>query len=184
VNTIAEKEALAERLRHQAFHDALTGLPNRALFHDRLQHALDRGQRQGEGVALLFIDLDGFKAINDVLGHEAGDRVLQEVAHRLQGAVRTSDTVARLGGDEFGVLLEETTGPAEAEEAMARIRDALDAPLQAAGRAVTMTASLGAAFAGPHDDADALLRVADTAMYEAKREVKEHAAAASVPSRD
>jgi diguanylate cyclase (GGDEF)-like protein len=172
--TIAEKEALADQLRYQAFHDSLTGLPNRALLLDRLRHALERGRRAQERVGLLFVDLDDFKQVNDVFGHDAGDRTLQEVAGRLRRAVRVSDTVARLGGDEFAVLIEDAAGESEVREAQDRIKAALREPLESAGGSVTVGASIGRALAGGRDDADAILRAADEAMYGAKRAAKSH----------
>jgi diguanylate cyclase len=175
--TIAEKEALADQLRYQAFHDSLTGLPNRALLLDRLRHALERGRRGQERVGLLFVDLDDFKQVNDAFGHDAGDRTLQEVGVRLRTSVRASDTVARLGGDEFAVLIEDAAGESEVREAQDRIEAALREPLESAGGSVTVRASIGRALAGGRDDADAILRAADEAMYGAKRAAKSHSPA-------
>jgi diguanylate cyclase len=170
--TIAAKEALADQLRYQAFHDSLTALPNRALLRDRLRHALERGRRAHEGVGLLFVDLDDFKQVNDTFGHDAGDRTLQEVAARLRKSVRASDTVARLGGDEFAVLIEDAAAESEVAEARDRIVGALREPLESGRGPVTVGASIGLALARGRDDADAILRAADTAMYRAKRETK------------
>jgi diguanylate cyclase (GGDEF)-like protein len=176
--TIAEKEALADQLRYQAFHDSLTGLPNRALLRDRLRHALERGRRGQERVGLLFVDLDDFKQVNDDFGHDTGDRTLQEVGTRLRRSVRASDTVARLGGDEFAVLIEDAVGEEEVREAQDRIERALREPLESTGGSVTVRASIGRALAGGRDDADAILRAADEAMYGAKRAAKSGAPAA------
>jgi diguanylate cyclase (GGDEF)-like protein len=158
------------RLTHQALHDALTGLPNRLLFLDRLTHALDLSSRHISQTAVLFVDLDRFKIINDVAGHSAGDEVLIAVADRLRVAVRVSDTVARLGGDEFVVLCEDLTGGlGEAEAVARRIAAAVAEPVQLAGREVFVSASIGVALAGVADGADALLAQADRAMYLAKQ---------------
>jgi diguanylate cyclase (GGDEF)-like protein len=160
-------------LRHQAFHDGLTGLANRALFLDRLEHALAVHRRDPRPVALIFLDLDDFKAVNDTLGHAAGDRLLVEVAARLRGALRTADTVARLGGDEFAVVLD----PADdVQTAITRALDALRAPVVLSGRPVSVRASVGVCVLGPEDPpvrADALLVRSDTAMYAAKRAGKD-----------
>ncbi|MCA1657434.1 MAG: diguanylate cyclase, partial [Actinobacteria bacterium] len=156
-------------MRHQAFHDALTGLANRALFHDRLAHALDLHRRDLRAVSVLFLDLDDFKVINDTLGHAEGDRLLLAVAERLRVAVRTADTVARLGGDEFAVLLEDAGEPLAV---VARIEDALDAPFSVGGIERRVSASLGLVALGAEEltpAADELLGKADTAMYAAKR---------------
>ena len=174
---VTERLRLEAELAHQAFHDALTGLANRALFHDRVTHALRR--RAGRGaepgaapdVAVLFVDLDDFKAVNDALGHPAGDALLREVAARLLGATRGSDTVARLGGDEFAVLLEGVPAGG-AGPAVARAQAALRAPVVLGegdgARAWPARASVGVAHAQPGDTADDLLRNADTALYAAK----------------
>ena len=165
---ITERKVLEAQLTRQAFHDALTGLPNRALFTDRVSHALKRRGRQHRGVVVLFVDLDDFKAINDSLGHQAGDRVLQEVGERLRTTVRPGDTVARLGGDEFAFLLEDVSDPADAEEVAERVALSLGAPLAVGGVEVALRASVGIAVAEDNDTAADLLRDADTAMYTAK----------------
>jgi diguanylate cyclase (GGDEF)-like protein/PAS domain S-box-containing protein len=168
---ISDRKDLEEQLRHQALHDPLTGLPNRVLFVDRLAHAL---VRRGDGsIAVLFLDLDEFKAINDTLGHAAGDELLHLVAGRLTHVMRAEDTACRLGGDEFAFLLEEGSR-VEATAVATRILDALAEPFDVAGRRATLTASIGIAVAerGSHleanEFADELLRDADTAMYAAK----------------
>jgi diguanylate cyclase (GGDEF)-like protein len=150
-----------EQLRHQAFHDPLTGLANRALFTDRVEHALVlRG-----GVAVVFLDLDDFKAVNDSLGHLAGDALLQAVALRLTGALGPGDTIARLGGDEFAVLFEEAGAAVGAADVAERVIAALQEPFDLDGREVFVTASIGI---GVGEDAEELLRSADVAMYRAK----------------
>jgi len=169
LHDITERKHLEERLTHQAFHDALTGLPNRARFTDRLQHALERTARQRAPLAVLFIDLDHFKLINDTLGHEAGDELLISVAERIRACMRPSDTVARLGGDEFTVLLEDITNQLEAERIAARITKALDAPFILNGQDMFVTTSIGIVMRGDtHITPDDLLRDADVALYRAK----------------
>jgi diguanylate cyclase (GGDEF)-like protein/PAS domain S-box-containing protein len=172
---VSERKAFEEQLAHQAFHDPVTSLANRALFSDRVEHALMRAQRGFPDIAVMFIDLDDFKTVNDSLGHEAGDRVLQEVARRLQIAVRPTDTVARFGGDEFAVLLEEITDTAGAADAAVRILQALEIPFETDGKQVFPRASIGICLVDrEHDAPDAaeLLRNADVAMYMAKRDSK------------
>ena len=167
---LAAREAL---LRHQAFHDALTGLANRALFLDRLEHALALHRRDLRPVAVVFLDLDDFKVVNDTLGHLAGDELIVRVAERLTGAMRDGDTVARLGGDEFAVLLEDG---GEAEVAAGRALETLRAPFQVAGQTLPVRASVGICALGPDDapvQADTLLVRSDTAMYAAKRSGKD-----------
>lgn len=168
-----EAELVRERglLAHQARHDSLTGLPNRALLFDRLERIQGiLGGDQGLSAAMLFVDLDRFKVINDSYGHEAGDRVLQAIADRLSDVVRPDDTVARLGGDEFAVLCENMDADEGAGAIASRIREALERPIEIGpGRTVTVGASIGIAHC--HDSStppDRLLAEADAAMYEAK----------------
>ena len=166
---VTERQALEAQLAHQAFHDSLTGLANRALFRDRLAHALERTRRTARPLAVLFLDLDDFKAVNDSLGHEAGDSLLVEVAARLSGCVRASDTVARLGGDEFAVLLEEGETD-NVDQVAARILESLREAFVVLGREVFVGASIG--IASPESvtsSAEEVLRDADAAMYSAKR---------------
>ncbi len=168
-----ERQRSQERLTYLAFHDALTGLPNRALLENRLDHALASARRQRERLALLFLDLDGFKEVNDGLGHEAGDRLLAAVAARLSGCTRSSDTVARLGGDEFVVLLPGADATA-ATVVAAKTLATVGAPYILDERnSVSVTASIGIGLY-PDDGADgsALLRRADEAMYAAKQRGK------------
>jgi len=156
-------------LAHQAMHDALTGVPNRTLFADRLTVALARARRLGSEVAVLFLDLDGFKWVNDSLGHEAGDRVLVEVAQRLAVAVRPNDTVARFGGDEFVILCEGVVGPEQAVAFACRLGEAITVSFHLDGRALHLTPSIGIALSeGPDISAQDLVRDADAAMYRAK----------------
>jgi diguanylate cyclase (GGDEF)-like protein len=158
-----------DRLTHQAFHDSLTKLPNRALFSDRLQHALDRMTRRQQAIAVLFLDLDEFKPINDNFGHDAGDRLLLAVGRRLQSCLRPEDTIARLGGDEFTVLLEDITDVRYAIRVAERIEEALREPFQLDGHDTVVTASIGIAVGnGRESTTDELVRNADVAMYEAK----------------
>jgi diguanylate cyclase (GGDEF)-like protein/PAS domain S-box-containing protein len=166
---ITHRKVLEARLIHDAFHDPLTGLPNRALFRDRVAHALVRLQRTRKtGTCVLFLDLDDFKAVNDTLGHSAGDRLLAIVGERLCSITRGFDTVARLGGDEFAILIEELESPDEALAIAARAHKALQVPLHVDGRDLSIAVSIGVAHATIDDDANTLLRNADVAMYEAK----------------
>jgi diguanylate cyclase (GGDEF)-like protein/PAS domain S-box-containing protein len=165
---VTERKALERRLMHQAFHDQLTGLPNRALFLDRLEHAQARARENGNSQAVLFVDLDRFKLINDSLGHRAGDDVLTTVGSRIVGALGFGDTVARFGGDEFTVLLEEVADRAQAAETADRILAALNLPISAGDRSVVISASIGIAIAESGDAPHDLLAAADIAMYEAK----------------
>jgi diguanylate cyclase (GGDEF)-like protein len=160
---------LYEELRHQAFHDGLTGLANRGLFGDRVEHALARGARTATSLGVLFLDLDDFKTVNDRFGHAAGDALLQTVSERLSAVLRPGDTAARLGGDEFAVLLEDIGGPADAELVADRLIDAVRAPVRLGDVDAIVGASVGIAvsIAGA-DPADDLLRNADFAMYRAK----------------
>ncbi|MEO5680879.1 MAG: EAL domain-containing protein, partial [Acidimicrobiales bacterium] len=164
----SRKEAEAI-LAHQALHDHLTGLPNRALFLDRAARSLELGQRRASGVAVLFLDLDRFKAINDTLGHEAGDRVLRATAHRLGEAIRPSDTLARFAGDEFAVLCEDVGSVEDAVGVAGRLIACLEEPLALGVSEVVMSASVGVALtSGRVTSAESLLRDADAAMYMAK----------------
>jgi diguanylate cyclase (GGDEF)-like protein/PAS domain S-box-containing protein len=168
-----ERKELDEELRRRAFHDGLTGLANRALFLDRVTHALSRGERHTHPVAVLFLDLDDFKMVNDGLGHAAGDELLVAVAERLGDAVRPGDTVARLGGDEFALLLEDAESPEAADLVARRVAESLAAPFRLGADDVPVRASVGIAlgYAGKHRAED-LLRDADLAMYMAKRNGK------------
>src|SRR6266508_2232984 len=158
-----------EQLTRQAFRDALTGLPNRALFMDRLSHGLTRARRRHEHVAVLFLDLDRFKIINDTLGHTVGDQLLVEVSNRLGSALRPGDTVARLGGDEFGLLLEDVADGETAEAVTMRIEAELAKPLHFEGREFFITASIGIALSSARlGMPEEILRDADLVMYHAK----------------
>jgi diguanylate cyclase (GGDEF)-like protein/PAS domain S-box-containing protein len=163
---VTDRVELTDQLRHQAFHDPLTGLANRALLFDRLEHALT-GRSPA---AVLLLDLDGFKQVNDGLGHGAGDVFLREIAKRLTGTLRPADTVARLGGDEFTVLLAGESASVEGALQLAeRVRAALQRPFEVDGTLTSCTASIGVAVSLPGDDAQALLRNADIAMYQVKQ---------------
>ena len=171
VQDVTGRKRMEERLRRQALHDSLTGLPNRQLFVDRLGHALRRTRRHGNRVAVLFMDLDKFKVVNDSLGHEAGDLLLTVVAQRLQRCLRPEDTLARFGGDEFVVLIDAVHDPAQAIQVAERITEDLRRPFILTGRELYVAASIGIAMghARTHDP-DGLLREADTAMYRVKGE--------------
>jgi diguanylate cyclase (GGDEF)-like protein/PAS domain S-box-containing protein len=166
---ISERRQLEDQLVHQAFHDSLTALANRALFKDRVEHALLRTKRQTPSVAVLFLDLDGFKEVNDSLGHAAGDRLLIKVGQRLGACVRPSDTVARFGGDEFAVLVEDASDDLELVTVAQRILDGLRQPFLVNGRELHVRGSMGIAkMDSDVDGVDQLLRNADLAMYRAK----------------
>ncbi|MFZ2988337.1 diguanylate cyclase domain-containing protein, partial [Ideonella sp.] len=169
----AERQARAQEIERLAFRDPLTGLPNRRLFHDTAERELSRSQRYQEPLALLFIDLDGFKGVNDALGHEAGDELLRQVAQRMQACLRSSDLLARLGGDEFAVLLPmQSQAPAVGPVAQ-KLIDALSAPFQLSTGACRISASVGiASCPGDGTELEPLIRQADAAMYEAKRSGK------------
>lgn len=180
---VTERVMLQAQLQHNAFHDPLTDLPNRALFTQRLRAALAaRGPQDeaGSGVAVLFLDLDGFKAVNDTAGHQVGDELLVQAARRLQGAVRCGDTVARFGGDEFAALVCGPLGRLQVQELAERLRAALSEPYWIGGSELSVAASIGIAFgtpergpaADPRAAADELMRNADLAMYRAKSEGK------------
>jgi diguanylate cyclase (GGDEF)-like protein/PAS domain S-box-containing protein len=170
IRDITERKAAQEAMLHQAFHDALTELPNRALFLDRLGQAIARRGRRGALTAVLFLDLDRFKWINDSLGHAAGDQLLVQVAERLSDATRPGDSVARFGGDEFVVLCEDLDGEWEARAIAERLETALSSHFCVEGRDITVTASVGIATTASASGAtaDSLLRDADAAMYRAK----------------
>lgn len=169
VRDITERCAAEAELERQAFHDPLTGLANRALFMDRLGHALAGAARRRDNAAVLFIDLDRFKLVNDGLGHDAGDDLLVAVARRLLHSLRAEDTAARFGGDEFTILLENIMDSAEATRVADRILQRLDAPFHIGGRDVHVTASIGIAFSNGEGHApEALLKSADLAMYQVK----------------
>jgi diguanylate cyclase (GGDEF)-like protein/PAS domain S-box-containing protein len=175
VRDISERKEFEEQLAHQAFHDTVTGLANRALFRDRVEHALARLAREDEHTAVLFMDLDDFKTINDSLGHAAGDQLLTDVGLRLQETLRSVDTAARLGGDEFAILLEDVGVGVQAAEVAERILESLNAPFELDGKEVFVRASIGIATDDGSDavaDADEVLRNADVAMYMAKERGK------------
>src|ERR671916_325710 len=157
----------------QALHDPLTGLPNRTLFMNRLEHALTRGSRHESRVAVLFMDLDNFKFVNDSLGHEAGDRLLVAVSNRVQPRLRSEDTIARLGGDEFAILIEDVKYTSEPAYVADRIVEELQAPFTLSGQPVVITPSIGIAIGDSRQDPpEHLLREADLAMYRAKEDGK------------
>ena len=168
-----DREEAETRMRHLAHFDHLTGLPNRVLLFDRLGQGLFEATRYGQALALLFLDLNGFKDINDSLGHDVGDKALVEVAQRLRDCVRDCDTVARMGGDEFTVILTRVEGKADASVIAGRILEALAKPLCYAGKSFMLGASIGISIYPEHGmDADTLVKNADTAMYEVKAEGK------------
>jgi diguanylate cyclase (GGDEF)-like protein/PAS domain S-box-containing protein len=171
---ITERKRVEERLAHEALHDALTGLPNRSLFRDRLRSALARARRrQDYRLAVLFLDLDRFKVVNDSLGHLQGDQLLIQASRRLETCVRPGDTIARLGGDEFTILLEEMELTADAGHVGTRIRAELAAPFDLAGHEIFVTASIGIALGGSaYVQPEDLLRDADTALHAAKAQGK------------
>jgi diguanylate cyclase (GGDEF)-like protein len=165
---LVERDTLAADLRHQAFHDSLTGLANRALLHDRVEHALARSARELDMIALILIDLDGFKNVNDSLGHRAGDSLLVTVASRISAMVRPSDTVARLGGDEFAVLMESVVDQADAIAVANRVVAALREPCDVGEHSIALSASAGITFGTAKKSTEQLLSESDAAMYEAK----------------
>jgi diguanylate cyclase (GGDEF)-like protein len=178
IENITERKVAEEALRlqaevneYQALHDALTGLPNRSLFRDRIQRAILGAERDGGRVAVLMMDLDRFKEINDSLGHYTGDALLREIASRLRGVLRASDTIARLGGDEFGLLLPTHCEPVDVKRVIDRIRQVLEQPVVLQDLPLAIEASIGVSLY-PNDgaDVDTILQRADVAMYTAKRE--------------
>ncbi|MEY2567315.1 MAG: hypothetical protein QOE35_1844 [Actinomycetota bacterium] len=170
---ITDRKALDAELRRQALHDTLTGLPNRSLFHDRVVHALDRAARRRAEVAVLFLDLDDFKMVNDSLGHATGDQLLVAVAARLQSSLKGGDTLARFGGDEFAVLLEDGDAATAAERVAQRVQDVMREPFGVGEEDVPVHVSIGIAVGRAGEDTpNGLLRDADLAMYVAKRNGK------------
>jgi diguanylate cyclase (GGDEF)-like protein/PAS domain S-box-containing protein len=170
---ITSRKTLENELRHQAFHDSLTGLANRALFIDRLDHALSLTRRSPRPLAVLFIDLDDFKTINDSLGHGEGDAILKSVAERLRSALRTGDTIARMGGDEFAVLVEDPPAATAPTDVADRLLEVLQAPFTQGGKELFVHASVGVAvLTSRTQTADELLRNADVSMYMAKSKGK------------
>jgi diguanylate cyclase (GGDEF)-like protein/PAS domain S-box-containing protein len=171
---ISERKAFEEQLTHQAFHDPVTGLANRALFAERVRHAIARSRREHLGIAVVFLDLDDFKTINDSLGHAAGDEVLVEVAKRLATSIRASDTAARFGGDEFALLLEDIEGVQEAADTAERALEALAVPLRVGHKELSLRCSIGISVVSDDSPggAEELIRDADAAMYRAKRDGK------------
>ena len=173
LNDISAHKQAEEQLHHQALHDALTGLPNRLLFQDRLRGALLRAHRSHCGIAVLFVDLDNFKVVNDSMGHGAGDALLMMITARLQSSARAEDTIARLGGDEFILLLENLSNAQEAVDVAERIITQLQYPIPLDDREVFVSASIGIVYSDAIAlQPEALLRDADTAMYQAKAQGK------------
>ena len=170
VRYAVERKRSEAQLLHQAMHDSLTELPNRAMFLDHVELALERSDRTGRQVGVLFLDLDRFKLINDSLGHRAGDRLLVLVATRLRGVTREIDMVARFGGDEFTILCDDVVGEEDAVIVAERVAEAIAAPFAIEGTEVFLTASVGIAIARDHErgPADALVRDADAAMHRSK----------------
>jgi diguanylate cyclase (GGDEF)-like protein/PAS domain S-box-containing protein len=169
---VTEQRAFQRQLSHRAFHDELTGLANRALFLDRMDHAIRVARQETDPVVVLFVDLDDFKNVNDALGHDAGDELLRAVADRIRSVAGSGDTPARLGGDEFALLLEDRGGVERALDVAEGLLDALRSPVVAGGREMTVLASVGVAVATPDTTTSMLLRDADLAMYQAKRSGK------------
>jgi diguanylate cyclase (GGDEF)-like protein/PAS domain S-box-containing protein len=170
---VTERKVLEEQLRYQILHDPLTGLPNRVLFMERLEHALSLSDRTPRLNAVLFLDLDDFKVVNDSLGHDAGDDLLTQVAQRFRTNLRSEDTIARFGGDEFGILLHDVPTASHVADAAERIVDSLREAFVVKGRELTITCSLGIVLAASsREPPSELMRKADVAMYEAKREGK------------
>lgn len=162
-----------EQVLHLAHHDALTGLPNRVLFYDRLNQAIARAHRDNELIAILYMDLDGFKLINDTLGHDTGDALLREAAKRIIGCIRDSDTVARMGGDEFTVILCNGRTAENVDRVARKIIDAIDTPFLLGGKSCSVSVSIGISFYPNHGETpDQLVKIADAAMYLAKQSGK------------
>ena len=162
-----------EQITHLAYHDPLTSLPNRILFYDRLNQAITKARRDKESIAVLFLDLDGFKAINDTLGHDVGDELLREASKRIVACVRDSDTVARMGGDEFMVILSSVRTPNSNNRVAKEIVEAIASPFMLNGKNLSISVSIGIALY-PHDGdtAEQLIKISDAAMYLAKHNGK------------
>lgn len=176
-HNIHEQKDLEAQLTHQAFHDSLTNLANRALFRDRVEHAYSRSKRFNTPIAVLYLDLDNFKNINDSQGHSFGDGILGIVSETLKGCIRLSDTIARIGGDEFAILLEDTNQPENAISVAERILESFKTPITINGREIIISTSIGIVTTeseGSNNSADELLRNADVAMYVAKENGKGH----------
>jgi len=170
IGTAIDRKLVESRLLYMARHDPLTDLPNRILFQDRLDTALRRARRDREHLALLYLDIDDFKQVNDSFGHNTGDRLLRELARRIVHSVRESDTIGRMGGDEFTVLLSNIQGPEDVEAIVEKIHTAINTPFEVDGHTLTVSASIGTAVYPEHgDDQDQLMRHADTDMYSMKR---------------
>ena len=169
IEDVTNELAEDDRLRFRALHDPLTGLPNRDLLDEGLRRALARSGRGGTKVAVMFLDLDGFKDVNDRMGHAVGDELLRALAQRLESSARGGDIVARLGGDEFVIVVEDVRNDEQAEASVARFLGEVRRPVVLGGAKVTLDASVGLVVAGAADTPDEILRRADSAMYEAKR---------------
>ncbi|GGG52647.1 hypothetical protein GCM10011403_07260 [Pseudohongiella nitratireducens] len=168
---ITERKRAEERLYHFANHDPLTNLPNRLLFHDRVTRAIEHAKRYHSKLALLYLDLNGFKLVNDKHGHSAGDQFLQEMSVRLSSNIRNADTIARIGGDEFAVLLTGIADHDSVSEAILKIRKLIEMPIEINEHLLSVTASIGFALFPEQGDAfDELLHQADTSMYRTKRQ--------------
>jgi len=172
IRDVTEQHQLEDQLKHQAFHDTLTGLPNRALFTDRAEHAIAVAQRNGTIAAVLFVDLDDFKVVNDTMGHAVGDELLAEVADRLRSVVRKADTAARFGGDEFALLIESLPDPGAVEGFADRVIAAFNGPFELSSGSVLAGATVGVATTADGSDVGELMQHADLALYAAKSEGK------------
>lgn len=168
---ITERKKVEEQLKYNALHDSLTALPNRRLFEDRLDQAIRTTQRSGGQAALLYIDLDGFKPVNDLYGHDVGDIVLRDVAVRIQSCIRTSDTAARIGGDEFVVILQDVAGREDAQRVSQKIVDTIRQPFMVSAQECRVGVSIGISlFPDDGSDPKILMKIADQAMYEVKKQ--------------
>jgi diguanylate cyclase (GGDEF)-like protein/PAS domain S-box-containing protein len=168
---ITERKRVEERLKYTAMHDSLTALPNRRLFEDRLDQAVKTARRSGGQAALLYLDLDGFKLVNDLYGHDAGDIVLRDAAVRIRSCIRTSDTAARVGGDEFVVILQDVAGREGARMVSEKIADLIQQPFPVSAQECRVGVSIGISlFPDDGDDPKIIMKIADQAMYEIKRQ--------------